>query len=100
MIYVRNSILICSLQISQFLRTNSCLLFLDPWPSLCIFCLLESAFQPVIHIHTDRACSRLVHLFKQSVSKFLSIVFTVANSSLFNVQMENAETQVEILGFF
>ena len=30
-------------------------------------CAMESAFQPVIHIHTDRACSRLVYLFKQSL---------------------------------
>ena len=38
---------------------------LDPIKSLP--CALESAFQPVIHIHTDRACSRLVYLFKQSL---------------------------------
>ena len=38
---------------------------LDPIKS--ITSAMEEAFQPVIYIHTDRACSRLVYLFKHSL---------------------------------
>ena len=38
---------------------------LDPIKS--ITSAMEEAFQPVIYIHTDRACSRLVFLFKHSL---------------------------------